>query len=103
MANVLAEGGFATEALLPMHEAVETALQALILWRDQDAGIPPSLGLIDSMLVKTNLLPTETLPLVARLRENEIAGDKAQAEQLLAQGDRLLAQAASVLETVKEH
>jgi HEPN domain-containing protein len=103
MANVLAEGGFAAEALLPMHEAVETALQALILWRDQDAGIPPSIGLIDSMLVKTHLLPTETLSLVARLRENEIAGDKTQAEQLLAQGDSLLARAASVLETAKEH
>jgi len=82
---------------------VETALQALILWCDQNAGIPPCLGLIDSMLVKTHLLPTETLSLVARLRENEISGDKAQAEQLLAQGDSLLAQAASVLETAKEH
>ncbi len=103
MANVLTEGGFSTEALVPMHEAVETALQALIHWRGHDAGTPPTLGMIDSLLVKTELLPAETLSLVARLRENETEGDKAQANLILTQGERLLAQAAAVLEAVKEN
>jgi hypothetical protein len=101
MARVLAEGGFATEALAPMREAVETALQALTLWRDQDVGTTPTLGLIDSKLVKPNLLPAETLSLVARLRENETETDNAQANLLLTQSDRLLSQAASVLASAK--
>jgi hypothetical protein len=103
MANVLAAGGFATEALVPMQEAVETALEALTHWRGQDAGTPPTLGLIDSLLVKTKLLPDETLSLVARLREQETEGDKAQASVLLAQGDRLLVQAAAVLGPAQEN
>ncbi len=35
MAKVLKEGGFSTEALAPIRDAVETALQALALWQDQ--------------------------------------------------------------------
>jgi hypothetical protein len=101
MAKVLTEGGFSTEALVPMHEAVETALQALTHWRGHDAGTLPTLGLIDSILVKTKLLPAETLSLVASLRENETKGDKAQASLLLTQGERLLAQAAAVLASAK--
>jgi hypothetical protein len=44
MANVLAAGGFATEALIPMREAVETALQALTLWRAMTPGHRPPWG-----------------------------------------------------------
>lgn len=97
MATVLAEGGFPTEALAPMHEAVETALQALSHWRGQAADTPPTLGLIDSLLVKTDLVPAETLSLVARLREHETREDNVEASLLLTQGERLLARAAAVL------
>jgi hypothetical protein len=102
MANVLAAGGFATEALIPMREAVETALQALTLWRGHDAGTPPALGLIDATRVDTNLLSAGALSLVARLRENEAERDDAQASLLLTQGDRLLAHVASVLASAQE-
>jgi superfamily II DNA/RNA helicase len=101
MAKVLTEGGFSTEALVPMREAVETALQALTLWRGHNAETPPDLGLIDSTLIQTNLLPAETSSLVARLREDQPARDEVQAGELLTQSDRLLSQAASALESAK--
>jgi len=101
MANVLTEGGFSAEALAPMREAVETALHALTFWRGHNAETPPALGLIDSTLVRTNLLPTETLSLVARLRKDQSEWDKAQADNLLTQSDRLLSQVASVLESAQ--
>jgi hypothetical protein len=101
MANVLTEGGFSAEALAPMREAVETALHALTFWRGHNAETPPALRLIDSTLVRTNLLPTETLSLVARLRKDQSEWDKAQADNLLTQSDRLLSQAASVLESAQ--
>ena len=82
-----------------MREAVETALQALTHWQGHNAEVPPTLGLIDSTLVQTKLLPDETLSLVSRLREDPSAQDEAQAGKLLTQGDSLLSQAASVLES----
>ncbi len=88
---------FSVEALVPMHEAVEAALKALCLWRGHNTGTPPALGLIDSVLVQTNLLPAETLSLVARLREEQAEADEAQATRLLAQSDKLVFQAASML------
>ena len=97
MAKVLSDGGFSVEALVPMHEAVEAALKALCLWRGHNTGTPPALGLIDSVLVQTNLLPAETLSLVARLREEQAEADEAQATRLLAQSDQLVFQAASML------
>ena len=101
MAKVLTEGGFSTEALVPMREAVETALQALTHWQGHNVEVPPTLGLIDSTLVQTKLLPDETLSLVSRLREDQSAHDEAQAGKLLTQGDSLLSQAASVLESAQ--
>jgi len=101
MAKVLTEGGFCAEALAPMREAVETALHALTLWRGHNAETPPALGLIDSTLVRTNLLPTETLSLVACLRKDQPEWDDAQANNLLTQSDRILSQAASVLESAQ--
>jgi hypothetical protein len=97
MAKVLIDGGFSIEAFVPMHEAVETALQALILWQGHDADTPPDVGLIDTLLVKANLLPTETLSLIAHLRENQAERDEAQLSKLLAQSDRLFSHATSVL------
>ena len=97
MANVLTEGGFSTEALAPMCEALETALQALALWQGCSIETPPDLALIDSMLVKTNLPPAEVLSLVTALHENQAANDAARTTRLLAQGDRLFLQMASLL------
>ncbi len=98
MAKVLTEGGFSTEALVPMREAVETALRALLFWRGHDTEKPPAQELIESTLVQANLLPAETLSLVARLREDQPEMNEAQADKLIKQSDDLLSQAASVLE-----
>lgn len=99
MAKVLADGGFSIEALVPMHEAVETALQALALWQGHDAETPPPLGQLDSLLVETNLLPAETLSLLTQLREDQSKQDEAQVGKLLTQCDSLLSHATSVLES----
>ena len=102
MAQVLGAGGFATEALAPLRESVEKTVQALALWQGHEAETPPALGLIDSALVQTKLLPAETLSLVARLREDPSAADEAVAGTLLTQGERLLSRAAAVLGSVPE-
>ncbi len=101
MAKVLKEGGFPREALAPMGEAVETALQSLALWQGRKAETPPEPEWIDATLVQTNLLPSETLPLVVELREGSQATDEPRAKELLAQGDGLFARAASLLESSK--
>ncbi len=97
MANLLTEGGFSTEALVPMSKALETALQALALWQGCSIETPLDLALIDSMLVKTNLPPAEALSLVTALRENQAANDEARTTRLLAQGGRPFLQVASLL------
>ncbi|RDH83663.1 MAG: hypothetical protein DIZ78_14280 [endosymbiont of Escarpia spicata] len=97
MAKVLTEGGFSTEALVPMREAVETALHALLFWRGHDTEKPPAQELIESTLVQASLLPAETLSLVARLREDQPEVDEAQADKLIKQSDDLLSQAAFIL------
>ena len=101
MAMVLKEGGFSTEALAPMRDAVETALQALALWRGHNAEAPSDMEWIDSMLVQTNLLPFENLSLITDLREDDRKDrrppDESRMKELLAQGNGLLARAASLL------
>ncbi|MBL3529299.1 MAG: DEAD/DEAH box helicase [gamma proteobacterium endosymbiont of Lamellibrachia anaximandri] len=97
MAKVLTEGGFSTEALVPMREAVEMALRALLFWRGHDTEKQSAQELIESKLVQANLLPAETLSLVTRLREDQPEVDEAQAGKLIKQSDDLLSQAASVL------
>ena len=101
MAKVLRDGGFEAEALVPMREAVETALQALTHWQGHNAEVPPDLGLIDSTLIQTNLLPAETLPLITNLRAEQSARDAAQAGKLLTQSDSLFSQTASILESAQ--
>ena len=98
MAKVLTAGGFATEALAPMRDAVEVAVQALALWQGHNADTAPALGIIDSALVQTQLLPAATLPLIARLREDQPPTDEAQAGNLLTQSEHFLSQAAALLE-----
>ncbi len=105
MAKVLNEGGFSTEALAPMRDAVETALQALALWRGHNAETPPDPEWIDSALVQTNLLTLENLSLITALREDDREDrrppDESRMNELLAQGDGLLARASSLLESPK--
>jgi hypothetical protein len=101
MAKVLADGGFSTEALAPMREAVEQALHALMYWRGYDDETSPALGLVDSTLVQMNLLPADTLPLVTRLREDQAEPDEAHVGKLLKHSDNLLTQAAVALESAR--
>ena len=97
MAKVLMDGGFTVEALVPMREAVEISLQALTRWQGHDIVTPPDLSLIDSVLVKTNLLPPENLSRIARLRDEQSEWDEAHAGKLILQGENLFSQAASLL------
>ncbi len=101
MAKVLTEGGFSIEALVPMREAVETALQALIHWQGHNAAALPTVELIDSVLVQPNLLPDETLSLISLLRDEQSELDEAMAGKLLTQSDSLLLQATSILESAQ--
>jgi len=95
--NVLIEGGFAAEALAPVRDAVETGLQALVIWQGHDSEAPPEPGLIDSVLVRTDLLPAETLSLVTHLREYPSAEGETQEAELIVQSERLLSQAVLLL------
>ncbi|MGB5774349.1 MAG: DEAD/DEAH box helicase [Sedimenticolaceae bacterium] len=101
MAKVLIDGGFSAEAITPMRDAVEASVQALVVWQGHNSETPPEPELIDSVLVKTSLVPVETLSLVTRLRENQSQWDESQGAALLAQSERLLSQAASLLESSK--
>jgi hypothetical protein len=101
MAKVLREGGFEAEALVPMREAVEKALQALTHWQGHNAEVPPDPGLIDSALIQTSLLPAETLSLVISLREEQSVRDEGQTDILLTQSDSLFSQTASILESAQ--
>ncbi len=101
MAKVLTEGRFPIEALVPMREAVETALQALTHWQGHNAEAPPDLGLIDSTLIQPNLLPNETLSLISLLRDKQSELDETRAGKLLTQSDSLLSRAASILESAQ--
>ena len=101
MANVLTKGGFSVEALVPMCEAVETALQALIHWQGHNAEVPADLGLVDSALIQPNMLPNKTLSLISLLRDKQAECDEATAGKLLTQSDSLLAQATSILESAQ--
>ena len=89
------------EALEPMRDAVETALLALLHWRGQDSKAQPTLGLIDSTLVQTSLLPSEYLSHIARLRDLQSELDEDQAHKLLAHSDKLFSQAVSLLKSAQ--
>ncbi|TNF98220.1 MAG: DEAD/DEAH box helicase, partial [Gammaproteobacteria bacterium] len=97
MAKVLMDGGFTVEALVPMREAVEISLQALTVWQGHNVETPPDLDLIDSVLVKTNLLTAENLSHIARLRDEQSERDEAHAGKLIMQSESIFSQAASLL------
>ncbi len=99
MAKLLADGGFPMEALAPMREAVSILLRALILWQDRDAGTTPGPELIESVLVRTKLLPAETISIIKRLREELPEADETQAGVLLVESDSIFVRSASMLES----
>jgi superfamily II DNA or RNA helicase len=98
MATVLADGGFAVEALAPLTEAVEIALQSLAgaLGEAEAEKIP--LGLVESRLAGEGLVPADTPALVARLRAGADGCGENAARALLEQGRTLLAQGVAALE-----
>ena len=99
MASVLGDGGFSVEALVPMCDAVEIALQALMLWQEDYTGeTPVDLASIDLKLIKTNLLPDETLPMITALREHPLVKEETRATELLVQSKQIFMQASSLLE-----
>ncbi|MES9879775.1 MAG: DEAD/DEAH box helicase [Sedimenticola sp.] len=97
MATVLANGGFAIEAIRPMSEAVETALHSLLIWQGHSADTETTTASIDSLLVEPKLLPAETLQLLSHLREDQPITDEKQAIQLLSQCDDLMTLASKQL------
>jgi hypothetical protein len=98
MAKVLVEGGFVTEALTPMREAVETVLHALAIQWDWKTAAPIPIDLVNVELVKKGLLPDEILSLVTRLRADQAEMDEKQATQLLLQGASLIEHVGAHLE-----
>ncbi len=98
MTKVLKEGDFATEALVPLREAVEIALQALAIWQGHDSETEMDPEWINSALVQADLLPSESLSVITALRDDKSSLDQSRTSQLLTQGDNLLSKAASILE-----
>ncbi len=98
MAAVLADGGFAVEALAPLAEAVEIALQSLAgaLGEAEAEEIP--LRLVESRLAGEGLIPEGAPALVARLRAGTDGCGENAARALLEQGRTLLAHGAAALE-----
>ena len=99
MAKVLAEGGFVSEALAPLREAVETALQALAICWDWKTVAPIPIDLINVELVENGLLPDEILALVTHLRADQAEMDEKQAAQRLLQGVSLIEHVSVHLQT----
>jgi hypothetical protein len=97
MAEVLTQGGFAVEALAPLHEAVEIALQSLAQLVGEDGEGELSLGFVESRLVSGELAPPETLSLIARLREKPDS-DESAARALFENGCGVLDHVAEALD-----
>ncbi len=97
MVQVLAEGGFPLEALSPMREAVEAALQALLQWRNEDHQPPLSPELIESALIAEDLLPGHASSLYTHLTKDRPAADEEEAGKLMEQGNSLIDQAGRIL------
>ncbi|CAN5825887.1 hypothetical protein BH20PSE1_BH20PSE1_13470 [soil metagenome] len=96
MAQVLAEGGFRREALVPLREAAETGLQALLHLIGVDKNAPIPLPVLQANL--TGMLPADAISTVNGLRD---AGDDPSedlADGLLRAGHRLLELAAEAFE-----
>lgn len=97
MAGVLAAGGFPIEAMAPLKQAVEAALTALAHALGEKNGEAVSLNLIESRLLKENMVPEEAPSLIAMLRQDETQ-DEASARALFERGSGILDYAAEALD-----
>jgi len=96
MATVLASGNFIFEALSPMSEAIETALQSLArLVGDSTTG-EISTQFIELRLSKENLVPQETAVLIEKFRQNQQTDDTLLANELIHKGNHLMEYIANV-------
>ena len=83
MSQLLADGGFITEALVPMSEALNSSLAALAATSGIDVDDPPTIGQIGSLQTAHDL-PPETIPTIAILRHESDGLGKQAAQELLA-------------------
>lgn len=96
MAQVLAKGGFGIEALPALSDAVEGALESLAQL-DAHEATPLSIAFIESQLVNNTKIPSNTVTLVAQLREGSEGVNEKEAAALLESGAALMQQAAETL------
>ena len=99
MAALLADGGFAEEALAALTQAVETGLQSLAYALGEETGQALATGLIESKLVPKGILPSEACSLAKVLREKKDGRGEAGALARLDAGHSLLEQVATALES----
>lgn len=85
MAQVLAGGGFSVEALAPMREALEAALESLATLRGQDRPAPLPLDFVRAELGEGGMLPPGAAAAIGRIRDAGAVGAE-EAEILLAAG-----------------
>jgi hypothetical protein len=95
MARLLGDGDFVEEALAPMAQALELALQALLHWQGHEAKGTPSEKTIRTLLIETGLLPKGGESILESLRNPP--AENREPTRLLAQGDSLFEQAARAL------
>lgn len=98
MAQVLADGGFAIEALPALSEAVEDGLASLAQL-DSHESTPLSISFIESHLLNNTRLPPNTATLVAQLREQLREGNAGRNEQ---EAHALLEHGAALLQHIAE-
>ena len=98
MAQVLRDGGFPVEALMPLREAVESALRALAELEGQGSDEAIPLDWMQPNLVATGLLSEAAVAVVAQLRsDGEMPGED-RARTLAEEADALVAEAAKAID-----
>jgi superfamily II DNA or RNA helicase len=97
MAEVLAAGGFGEEALVPLHDALERALQSLARLDGRSDSKPLPLEYVQATLVPMGMVPREAVDLLVRLRPNGAPPEESEAERLVEVGQRIVRQAAQSL------
>jgi hypothetical protein len=89
MARLLVDGGFASEALSPLRDALDAALSALLLWQGHESEASPDLEQIETQLVQHGLIPREDLDLLTWLRECGSTPDETEAAARAARSNDL--------------
>ncbi len=101
MAKVLADGGFVIEALPALSEAVEGGLESLARLDSHDA-TPLSITFIESHLVNNTRVPSDTVALVAQLREQSDEQQRGSKERTEKEAQALLESGALLMQHVVE-